>query len=293
MMKQGTVRAFTLIELLVVIAIIALLVSILMPSLAKAKLIAIRASCLSNMRNTMASMHVYASDYEEFPVNIDPNFWGRDWILPDSSEWLAPGGNPGGAYTNHYGQWPVLRLDIGTGVDGVPSHWRGHLVFGKYGSAMTLGCSQPLPPRTYVHSGQHNWFEGNNTKELRDAPAFVYMGPGVDLQRASDYYMGIDVSSSKRRWRSYRMASTPILGESSFFYETDYARADMRSLHSRKYYFGYDPVTGATGGSPHGYARPFDMTLGWTDGHAESHVRDLVPKGEYFKLNHNWNEPVQ
>jgi prepilin-type N-terminal cleavage/methylation domain-containing protein/prepilin-type processing-associated H-X9-DG protein len=57
-------RAFTLLELLVVIAILALLVSILLPSLARAKQLAKTANCLCNMRNMEVAhwMYVTAND---------------------------------------------------------------------------------------------------------------------------------------------------------------------------------------------------------------------------------------
>ena len=55
--------AFTLIELLVVIAIIAILVSILMPSLAKAKYQARLVSCMSNMHNIGTGVMTYSAEY--------------------------------------------------------------------------------------------------------------------------------------------------------------------------------------------------------------------------------------
>ncbi len=154
---------FTLIELLVVIAIIAILASMLLPVLTRARETARRALCMSNLKQTAVSLSLYADEWEEwFPSNI----WGSTAHFklyyndaPKSRKLLESYGFdiegcmtcPSGLFRSQFWPpptnwaWPLaLNYTYAGGLGSHPlSPWYGYMYVGSN----TPSVNRPIPHR--------------------------------------------------------------------------------------------------------------------------------------------------
>ena len=82
-------KQFTLIELLVVIAIIAILASMLLPALAKAREKAEQISCVNNLKQIAMSTRMYGNDFKDYLVPSDSNGGGSTGTFDPQLVWGA------------------------------------------------------------------------------------------------------------------------------------------------------------------------------------------------------------
>lgn len=175
-------NGFTLIELLVVVSIIALLVSILLPALGRARDQAKGAMCQSNLHQWSLIFNMYLDDNDYYLPMVDEYF---NPVLYVEKEWdslqiwtMALSPYAFGTTIDSRGGLASGALDAEHSVYICPTYKEQAWLAGKLGYGMNMYLNRPeKPDSSYAPGGEHVRFSA-----LRNPSGKVLLGDSDDYE---------------------------------------------------------------------------------------------------------------
>jgi prepilin-type N-terminal cleavage/methylation domain-containing protein/prepilin-type processing-associated H-X9-DG protein len=181
------IRGFTLIELLVVIAILALLLSILIPALRKAKDLAVSVVCMNNLHQLGTGMAMYTASNNDKTMKLlhdGNNYWFHE-IAPYLGDWdykENPESNLQGVMKVAFCPKSKRPLDNPTTgqqwYGSSTSSWRVFNTEGGYGLNLWF-----LPKGVYEGSFPAKYYWNKYSESTSDVPVFgdsIWVGAWPD-----------------------------------------------------------------------------------------------------------------